>query len=69
MGSRVSHLPLDSAPLPLPYLGTRLVQVRAAGVHVLRHDDESQQVRGGEGAGVSAAGGIRDVGKSPFSIE
>lgn len=57
MSSRASRLPLGSGRPRHPYLRTGLIQVRAAGVHVLRHDDESQQVRGGERAGVSAAGG------------
>lgn len=42
------------------YLRTWLVRVCTAGVHVLRHDDESQEVGGGERAGVTAAGGSRE---------
>lgn len=52
-----------------PHLRTRFIQVRAAGVHVLRHDDESQEVRGGERAGVPAAGGSREESKTPFRNE
>ena len=37
-----------------PYLGARVLLVCVGGVHVLRHDDESQQVRRAQGAGVPA---------------
>lgn len=36
------------------YLRTWFIQVYAAGVHVLRHDDKGQKVRGGERACVAA---------------
>lgn len=46
------------------YLRTWVIQVYVAGIHILCHDDEGQEVRGVERARIAARMGVREGEKS-----